>query len=40
MHEYYDKLNISAIRALYDIYEDDMRLFDYNLDDVLGYELG
>lgn len=40
MREYFDKLNLAAIRGLYEIYSDDFRLFDYSLDEVLGYEFG
>ncbi|XP_054742661.1 carbohydrate sulfotransferase 13 [Anastrepha obliqua] len=37
---YFDPLPISAIRRLYEIYMDDFRLFEYGLEDVLGFEFG
>ncbi|XP_058977224.1 carbohydrate sulfotransferase 13-like [Musca domestica] len=40
LRKYFDPLPISAIRHLYEIYADDFKLFDYGLDDVLGFEFG
>ncbi|KNC22804.1 hypothetical protein FF38_08053 [Lucilia cuprina] len=40
LREYFDPLPISAIRHLYEVYADDFKLFDYGLDDVLGFEFG
>ncbi|XP_020809204.1 carbohydrate sulfotransferase 13 [Drosophila serrata] len=40
LRKYFDPLPIGAIRKLYEIYEEDFRLFDYGLDDVLGFEFG
>lgn len=40
LRQYFDPLPISAIRHLYEIYADDFKLFDYGLDDVLGFEFG
>ncbi|KAM8717874.1 hypothetical protein ACLKA7_004554 [Drosophila subpalustris] len=40
LRKYFDPLPIGAIRRLYEIYEEDFRLFDYGLDDVLGFEFG
>ncbi|XP_017086710.2 carbohydrate sulfotransferase 13 [Drosophila eugracilis] len=40
LRNYFDPLPIGAIRKLYDIYEEDFRLFDYALDEVLGFEFG
>ncbi|XP_017134242.1 carbohydrate sulfotransferase 11 [Drosophila elegans] len=40
LRTYFDPLPIGAIRQLYEIYEEDFRLFDYALDDVLGFEFG
>ncbi|XP_037709586.1 carbohydrate sulfotransferase 13 [Drosophila subpulchrella] len=40
LRTYFDPLPIGAIRKLYDIYEEDFRLFDYALDEVLGFEFG
>ncbi|EDV30961.2 uncharacterized protein Dana_GF14777 [Drosophila ananassae] len=40
LRTYFDPLPIGSIRRLYEIYEDDFRLFGYGLDDVLGFEFG
>ncbi|XP_013114439.2 carbohydrate sulfotransferase 13 [Stomoxys calcitrans] len=40
LRHYFDPLPISAIRHLYEVYSDDFKLFDYGLDDVLGFEFG
>ncbi|XP_064535277.1 carbohydrate sulfotransferase 11 [Drosophila montana] len=40
LRNYFDPLPIGAIRHLYEIYEEDFRLFDYGMDDVLGFEFG
>uniref|UniRef100_A0A1A9WL23 Carbohydrate sulfotransferase n=1 Tax=Glossina brevipalpis TaxID=37001 RepID=A0A1A9WL23_9MUSC len=40
LRTYFDPLSIRAIRRLYEIYAEDFRLFDYNLEDVLGFEFG
>ncbi|KAL9929254.1 carbohydrate sulfotransferase 11 [Glossina fuscipes fuscipes] len=40
LRKYFDPLSISAIRRLYEIYAEDFRLFDYSLEDVLGFEFG
>lgn len=40
LRKYFDPIPIGAIRKLYEVYEDDFRLFDYGLDDVLGFEFG
>ncbi|EDV99293.1 carbohydrate sulfotransferase 11 [Drosophila grimshawi] len=40
LRNYFDPLPIGAIRRLYEIYEEDFRLFDYGMDDVLGFEFG
>lgn len=40
LREYFDPLPIGAIRRLYEIYEEDFRLFDYGVDHVLGFEFG
>lgn len=39
LRQYFDRVPISVIRSLYKLYEDDFKLFDYTLEDVLGYEL-
>ncbi|XP_011192436.1 carbohydrate sulfotransferase 11 [Zeugodacus cucurbitae] len=40
LRSYFDPLPINAIRRLYEIYMDDFRLFEYGLEDVLGFEFG
>ncbi|XP_017056553.1 carbohydrate sulfotransferase 13 [Drosophila ficusphila] len=40
LRKYFDPLPIGVIRELYDIYEEDFRLFNYGLDEVLGFEFG
>ncbi|XP_062142109.1 carbohydrate sulfotransferase 11 [Drosophila sulfurigaster albostrigata] len=40
LRNYFDPLPIGAIRRLYEIYEEDFRLFDYGMEDVLGFEFG
>ncbi|CAD6999051.1 unnamed protein product [Ceratitis capitata] len=40
LRSYFDPLPISAIRRLYEIYMEDFRLFEYGLEDVLGFEFG
>jgi hypothetical protein len=40
LQHYIDQLPLGLIRSLYKLYESDFKLFDYNLDDVLGFELG
>lgn len=40
LRHYFDPLPIGAIRRLYEIYEEDFRMFDYGMDDVLGFEFG
>ncbi|KAH8324312.1 hypothetical protein KR074_004698 [Drosophila pseudoananassae] len=40
LRTYFDPLPIGSIRRLYEIYEEDFRLFGYGLDDVLGFEFG
>lgn len=40
LRRYFDNLPISMIRSLYKLYEKDFKLFGYNLDEVLGFELG
>ncbi|KAH8305465.1 hypothetical protein KR018_006634 [Drosophila ironensis] len=40
LRTYFDPLPVSVIWRLYEIYEQDFRLFDYNLEDVLGFEFG
>lgn len=40
LRRYYDQLPIGMIRSLYKVYEKDFKFFGYNLDEVLGFELG
>ncbi|KAH8249159.1 hypothetical protein KR032_006472 [Drosophila birchii] len=40
LRTYFDPLPIGDIRKLYGIYEEDFRLFEYGVDDVLGFEFG
>lgn len=40
LRKYFDPIPIGAIRKLYDIYSNDFKLFDYSLEDVLGFEFG
>lgn len=40
LRHYIDQLPLGLIRNLYKLYESDFKLFDYNLDDILGFELG
>lgn len=40
LQHYLDRLPLGLIRNLYKLYESDFKLFDYNLDDILGFELG
>lgn len=40
LQHYLDQLPLGLIRNLYKLYESDFKLFDYNLDDILGFELG
>lgn len=40
LQHYLDQLPLGLIRNLYKLYESDFKFFDYNLDDILGFELG
>ncbi|CAO1441398.1 unnamed protein product [Diamesa hyperborea] len=40
LRQHFDQLPLGLIRNLYKLYEDDFKLFDYVLDDILGFELG
>lgn len=37
---YFQQLSIHEIRLLYQLYEKDFNLFGYNLEDIIGYDLG
>ncbi|KAJ8982221.1 hypothetical protein NQ317_013523 [Molorchus minor] len=39
LRAYFQQLSIYEIHALYKLYEPDFRLFGYNLEDILGFEL-
>lgn len=40
LRKYFSDIPLPIIKNLYTLYEDDFRLFDYGLDDILGFELG
>lgn len=40
LREYFNKVPIGVTKSLYKLYEDDFRLFGYDLQEVLGFELG
>lgn len=40
LRKYFSDIPLPVIQNLYNLYENDFRLFDYGLDDILGFELG
>lgn len=40
LRRYFSDIPLPIIKNLYKLYEDDFRLFDYGLDDIVGFELG
>lgn len=40
LRHYFDELPLGLIRNLYKLYERDFKFFDYDLEDILGFELG
>ncbi|KAG5671062.1 hypothetical protein PVAND_001277 [Polypedilum vanderplanki] len=40
LQQYIDELPLRLIKRLYRLYESDFKLFDYDLDDILGFEFG
>lgn len=39
LREYFNQVPVGVTKSLYKLYADDFKLFDYNLEDVLGYDL-
>lgn len=39
LRQYFNQIPVSVTKSLYKLYADDFKLFDYSLEDVLGYEL-
>lgn len=39
LREYFNQVPVGVTKSLYKLYADDFKLFGYNLEDVLGYEL-
>ncbi|XP_077296186.1 carbohydrate sulfotransferase 11 [Arctopsyche grandis] len=40
LRQYYGSLPLDLIRRLYEVYKADFKLFNYNLQDILGFDLG
>lgn len=40
LRKYYGSLPLDLIRKLYEIYKADFKLFNYNLEEILGFDLG
>lgn len=40
MKKYYAQLSLTEFEALYKLYRNDFKLFGYELDDILGYDIG
>lgn len=40
LYKYFSQLDLPLIRRLYKLYKYDYRIFDYDLDSIVGYDLG
>lgn len=40
LHKYYSQLDLPLIRQLYKLYKHDYRIFNYHLDNIVGFDLG
>ncbi|CAH0700343.1 unnamed protein product [Spodoptera exigua] len=40
LHRYFSQLDLPLIRKLYKLYKHDYRIFNYNLDNIVGFDLG
>ncbi|CAB3230479.1 unnamed protein product [Arctia plantaginis] len=40
LHSYFSQLDLPLIRELYKLFENDYRMFDYNLNNIVGFDLG
>ncbi|XP_022820826.1 carbohydrate sulfotransferase 11 [Spodoptera litura] len=40
LHRYFSQLDLPLIRRLYKLYKHDYRIFNYNLDNIVGFDLG
>lgn len=40
LYKYYTQLELPLVRKLYKLYKYDFRIFDYDLDNIVGFDLG